>query len=459
MKTKKTKTNRKILQILFSAIAICSTASVGFATEHTTRLVVDNDNVILVGGDTYTFEGAGAGIFATNDANINLAPSDSGITVNVSEVSGSMLVRGAVAAEVNSTIDLGSSSKVSVTAESTRTAIGLYARENSNVFATNVEINGYGRVTGATATVDSTINLGMNSIIRTGFTGVQVNQRGRIVASDAYIDAANTAINVFTGTVNLHNTTAIGGETVVNFFGQEAGATSESVAVVNFSGGSLYSTNGPVVQTNSESTAQVHDMILNITDGAQASSKNGVLYSQNATTVATTGIDFTLNVEGTGTKVEGAFLGDTVETNFNISDSATWKSTGASNMDNLFLDNANLEFDMTSISDSITTGNLTLEGHSEALIGFTNDFLEEIIAAGGSMNDIDASIVTSFLDGAGDITYTFKTSNDEGSTWDIVNHGDGTFDISNINIIPEPSTYAVIFGLLALAFATYRKRK
>ena len=457
MKTKITKTNRKLLQKLFSVIAICSIASTGFATEHTERVYANNSNITLAGGDVYNIE-SGIGIRANNGGSINVSPLGSGVTVNM-VFSGTDAGR-AVTAANNSTIDIGFGSKLSATsANVSSTSVVFGASGGSHLTGTNLEINGYGRVTGSTATSNAIIDLGTNSIIRTEFAGVQVGSKGTITASDAYVYGKGTAINMFLGTVNMYNTTAVSDGPAVNFFGNEVPETPGDAAVVNFSGGSLYSTGGSVVQINSEGTAQQHDMILNITDGAQASSESGVLYSQIDTTVSTAGIDFTLNVDGTGTKVEGAFLGGTTETNFNISDSATWASTGSSNMNNLYLDNANLEFDMTSLSDSITTGNLTLEGHSEALIGFTNDFLEEIMAAGGSMEDIDASIVTSFLDGDGDITYSFKTSNDQGSTWDITNNGDGTFDISNINIIPEPSTYALIFGLLALGFAIYRKRK
>jgi len=440
---------------------------VGFATEHTTRLHLNNQSVSLTGGDVYNINGESNAIYANNNSSINISPSDAGITVNALRVSEAMSMR-VLLAQNNSTVDLGSGSKLSLTSSGTSGLVNTVIQIglNSHMTATNLEITGSGGgsdgVLGVNVGLDSTLDLGTNSIVRTDGTALTVSRRGVITAADAYVDAGRTALSLWLGSINLQNTTVIGGEAAVNFIGRdpEITASAGDVSVVNFSGGSLYSTSGPVVRTSSGGAiAQDHDMILNITDGAQASSNSGVLYSQNASTVATTGIDFTLNVEGTGTKVEGVFLGDTVETNFNISDSATWASTGSSNIDNLSLDNANLEFDMTSISDSITTGNLTLEGHSEALIGFTNDFLEEIIAAGGSMNDIDASIVTSFLDGDGDITYIYKTSNDEGSTWDIVNHGDGTFDISNINIIPEPSTYALIFGLLALTFATYRRRK
>ena len=60
-------------------------------------------------------------------------------------------------------------------------------------------------------------------------------------------------------------------------------------------------------------------------------------------------------------------------------------------------------------------------------------------------NVIETDIVKLFYDDNGDC-YTIK---------------DGVLyaNIEVLNIIPEPGTYAAIFGALALAFAAYRRRK
>jgi len=44
-------------------------------------------------------------------------------------------------------------------------------------------------------------------------------------------------------------------------------------------------------------------------------------------------------------------------------------------------------------------------------------------------------------------------------TWTVTDMGDGVFRMSDFALIPEPSTYAAIFGALALALAIYRRRK
>ena len=126
-------------------------------------------------------------------------------------------------------------------------------------------------------------------------------------------------------------------------------------------------------------------------------------------------------------------------------------------MDNLILDNANVEFNMTSTTDRITTENLTLEGDNSILVGLTNDFLQEVVDL-GLPQEFDVSIVCADLTGDGDISYSIGESNDKGSTWSIRNLGNGRYEISDINIVPEPAEIAALLGLLVLGFAAYKRR-
>jgi len=523
----KTKTNRKLVQKIFSAIAICSVASVGYATDYTSRVQANGTTVTLQNGDTVTTTGAGSSNYALGASNGGIItvqnPATDSIIVNSD-------IRGAYISGAGTSLNLGTGSIVNITTgpKSNSEVSGINAASGTNVTAnaltinlpksamsslgssamygmkiddatvnvgsnTTINVNGYD-TTGITAgirvtngatftavdkfTVDSlgaqsrglqiglsgSVNIGTNASISADHIGVNLYTKGFVTATDATILSRNGhAIGTATGGSGIFNNSNIIGYTAgisVQTNSTTLGYSGDTSNVI-INGGNVYATNGAAIMstgTNIDGSEGINSRV-EISGGAKISSATGVLYNDAANfSSVTSNVD--IIISGAGTEAEGTFNGTSSLANSTLTvDSATWKSTGSSNMDNLILDNANLEFDMTSISDSITTGNLTLEGHSEALIGFTNDFLEEIIAAGGSMNDIDASIVTSFLDGFGDITYIYKTSNDEGSTWDITDHGDGTFDISNINIIPEPSTYALIFGLLALGFATYRRRK
>jgi len=341
------------------------------------------------------------------------------------------------------------------------------------------------RVTGSIASIgnEAIFNAGIRA---TAGSQITFTENARITATNYAVYANASKIDLGVGANVTSNeeyalfATGIGGEIVADrgtFTGKVAGIVlapsgkitlTDSVVTgeigaalqnavlgspateLNIIGGSITSTTDSLFTFN-DIAHRDGGIVINITDGAVLTGGNGEILNstrENATSfvemnVFDSEINGTINSDG----------GLTVK----IADS-TWTSTGSSSMDNLILDKTIIEFNMTSASDSITVGNLTLEGQSAVFVGFTNDFLEEVLAT-GLMDNLDASIVTSFLGGDGNVKYIFATSNDEGSTWDIFNYGDGRFGISAINIVPEPSTYALIFGALALAFATYRRRK
>ena len=112
--------------------------------------------------------------------------------------------------------------------------------------------------------------------------------------------------------------------------------------------------------------------------------------------------------------------------------------------------NNSLEFILSTDSVSKISANLTLNSSYTSL---TLDFEDMSSIVGGETFDI--------IDGT--ITGTFTTINlatlAEGLSWDLSQlYRNGVVSIAG-TIIPEPSTYAAIFGALALAFAIYRRRK
>jgi len=90
---------------------------------------------------------------------------------------------------------------------------------------------------------------------------------------------------------------------------------------------------------------------------------------------------------------------------------------------------------------------------------FSNEYIESILADTGSY-DFDASGTVGYgtITGDGVINYDITTSNDT-YTWTVTSLGGNLYRISDIVVIPEPSTYAMIFGVLALGLAIYRRRK
>jgi len=411
--------------------------------------------------------GTGSKIYATEFGAANILAGSTLIADNLTVEAGSathFIDNAHTFTVTDSSINLGSNSSVTAYLSGLRTVMNI----NNTTFTTtdNFTLKGYGSDdTAGLLMSNSIVNLGTNANIEAGRATV-VNNTSLTAENATFRGTGTTYGYAMTvqrdSIVNLTNSNLIADTDAIRV-GTTAsgGGTSE----VNIIGGTVQAENRVVAQLAANASVYASGAVINFMDGAKANSKAGVLFDNS-------GIDpiheanpafasiVEINISGSTTEVAGRItdVRDSSTTTLKVSDSAKWTSTGASNVDNLILDNANLEFNMTSINDSIVTGNLTLEGSSNALIGFTNDFLEEVLAS-GLMDNLDASIVTSFLDGDGDITYTFATSNDEGSTWDIVDYGDGTFDISNINIIPEPSTYALILGVLTLGLAIYRRRK
>jgi len=145
-----------------------------------------------------------------------------------------------------------------------------------------------------------------------------------------------------------------------------------------------------------------------------------------------------------------------------MEDNAYWKSIGTSSVSNLSeYGNGTIELVMTSSSDALRINQFdNYGGSTDFQINFSNELIEEAIAnLGGTFGfHMDNVIVISSAT-EGNINYIVNDSNGT-YTWDVRDSGGGNFDVYNFTlVIPEPSTYAMIFGLLALGLAIYRRRK
>ena len=132
--------------------------------------------------------------------------------------------------------------------------------------------------------------------------------------------------------------------------------------------------------------------------------------------------------------------------------SNTWKSVGSSKINNLISSgDLTVDFYITDDFDTLSLSNVT--GDVSVIVNFTDEFIEQYLESYYSFN-MFATIVGDISNVNWDVAY----SNGHYS-WDVRSPSNGSFVIENITVIPEPSTYAMIFGILALGLAIYRKRK
>lgn len=115
-----------------------------------------------------------------------------------------------------------------------------------------------------------------------------------------------------------------------------------------------------------------------------------------------------------------------------------WNVSSSANIS--VIDNKTVKLDF----DSNFTLNILLAEDFDATSLNLSDIFEDTITFVGTMDETNFSL----LDHNGNKLEGFELTTDE----------TGSYIINNI-VVPEPATYAAIFGALALAFAAYRRRK
>jgi len=187
-------------------------------------------------------------------------------------------------------------------------------------------------------------------------------------------------------------------------------------------------------------------IVLNVTD-------NSVFRTLSFAVNEGYGRDLKINVDGNSILNLGKGNG---VSEINLTNNSTWEVIGNTYVGFLNIHSgSNIDFVMTSATDKITAmyGNTT--GMDSINISFSNDFLAEI-GTGEFIFDALDTIV-----GFWSPIYTLSDNNGT-YIWDNTYLGGETgylCKIDNIRLIPEPSTYAAIFGVLALGLAIYRRRK
>jgi len=122
-----------------------------------------------------------------------------------------------------------------------------------------------------------------------------------------------------------------------------------------------------------------------------------------------------------------------------------------------------IDFTITTKSEynSIYFESLIVDSPATIQLGFNDSFIGTIVDAGDrsfNFSIYDYIIFETTITGSEYLDFCVAGSS-ETYTWNLVDLGGGEYVLADISVIPEPSTYAAIFGVLSFALAIYRRRK
>jgi len=144
-----------------------------------------------------------------------------------------------------------------------------------------------------------------------------------------------------------------------------------------------------------------------------------------------------------------------------LENNATWRTFGGTYVDELWANNSTVEFVFNSATDSMDILDFWYDGDFNFNFDFTESFIETIANGTGYFEWTFYDVVTGIYM---PLEYMSASASNSMYTWTVtkgLGYGDdsGYFRIDNFVLIPEPSTYALIFGIFALGLAIYRRRK
>lgn len=313
---------------------------------------------------------------------------------------------------------------------------------NAKINGGDIKINVYG--SGNTLQIKNDLNMlsymGSGNVSGGSIT-LDVNGAGNIVKVGRNLSLAN-------------ETVAFGGVYTAKFKGTEDAYTQLMANKINVRGTSVESTaqmnlsfDGYVNYTGNYTSTGKGSIDVGITDGARDSNQKFTIQGKgNIISIADLNVGSATAISG---KAQMEVIGSTHQidmVNFTLNGTET---AGGSLM---------MKADSKGFSTLEVTGTLTMNG---CLI---LDFTDASIDGGSDIFNIFATTNKSDsladLDGKGMLSVVKKNEGDSYSV--LYNFDDATqkylYQIA-YTAIPEPSTYAGIFGLLALGFAFYRRKK
>ena len=457
------KTKYKIIAILGTTLGLAYANAADFGA-----LSINADSKTFNPGDRVIESNQGSLTYLLdirNGSTVDISDLNGGIEIGFGSSDNPLNVKNGVAVYIynGSNVNFGSGTTVNAYVDDIINMVGVQVVNSTFRVEKNLTIVMHGNSTsihGFSVSSGGYADLGQNAYINAPSRAISIISNGsELVATTASINAVGDVgmgVYINAGKATLYDSAIYGNMSGISF--SNATAAAGTSAEVNIIGGTVKSTVGAAIETKITGGANQIVSVLNISGGAKVSSESGVLYNERgAGGLLDQPGSLHINVEGAGTVVEGR-VDNQIFSNFEfaVKDYAKWTSTGPSSMNKLVLDNANIEFTLTNMADAIIAGDMSTSGMSDVVIDFSNDFLNDI--TDGFVFDTNGVVII----GRGEkdnINYIVLGQNKEGSTWDAINNGDGSYTINNINVVPEPSTYAVIFGVLALALSVYRKRK
>jgi|GEM_PF-2237213 len=188
---------------------------------------------------------------------------------------------------------------------------------------------------------------------------------------------------------------------------------------------------------------------------------NTLTVRNNATVNATSDLTFTNLYVGNNATVitqDGKII-DYAD----LSNNSTLKVMNSIYFQNLYLSDSTINLVLNSpYSIPFFASELYTSGNNVIKYDFTDAFIEEIMNDYNEEYPYTFSVTYAFIVGTteGDGTWAYDiASSSDSYTWTVTHIGGGFYRFSDITLIPEPSTYALIFGAMALGLAIYRRRK
>jgi|GEM_PF-6083366 len=237
---------------------------------------------------------------------------------------------------------------------------------------------------------------------------------------------------------------------------------------VEIDGGTITTTNilGAAIYVSPSNSNGAINADITLKNGVEIDAASGVLYESNSVAGGTVNLFVESNTDVEGSIIHDDSLG--AKTNVYIDSTSSWTMTENSTFTNLEIEgNLFIEDGKTlTLDDSLFLINSAMIEMGVGSLIKTDVFDMSELTSGKILIYFDDLVSTEILIADYDsIVYSAMASTDANDYFEAVNRAEGYFEFTDDfkllyhGIIPEPSTYAAIFGMLALLFAIYRRQK